>query len=86
MANESHIDTISPAEFVIGVFGGLTATARAVGLPVTTVQGWKDRGKIPQDHWNKLISAAKAERDRDLQVSDLFNRHPVEAPAEAVAS
>lgn len=55
---------ISPAEFIINKLGGLTRTARALStedrdFPVSTVQGWKDRGRIPQEHWQSLIDAAK---------------------------
>lgn len=54
---------MTTAEKVIGRFGGLTATARALaaqgnGVPVTTVQGWKTRGRIPERYWSSLIDAA----------------------------
>ena len=45
----------STARNIIQSLGGLTATARATGYPVTTVQGWQDRGSIPVVHWYKLI-------------------------------
>jgi hypothetical protein len=58
------VKAISPAEFIINKLGGLTRTARALStedrdFPVSTVQGWKDRGRIPQEHWQSLIDAAK---------------------------
>lgn len=59
----------TPAEYVIDKFGGLTGTSQAIGVPISTVQGWKIRGRIPQDHWEKLIEAAKG-RDLVLRLSD----------------
>ncbi len=60
------MDMISPAEHIIGKLGGLTKTARMLsseGKPfaISTVQGWKERGKIPQEYWLPIIEAAKAE-------------------------
>ncbi|MAM13050.1 MAG: hypothetical protein CML23_21880 [Rhizobiaceae bacterium] len=54
---------MNTAEKVIARFGGLTATARALsehgtGVPVTTVQGWKTRGRIPERYWARLVDAA----------------------------
>jgi len=75
---------ISAAEYVIGKFGGLTGTAKAVSKPVTTVQGWKDRGSIPQQHWRELMSAAK-ERGETIELEDFITRH-VADPAKASAA
>lgn len=58
--------TITGAQYVIGRTGGLTKTAvdlsEKVGerVPVTTVQGWRDRNRIPQEHWMHLIDLAAA--------------------------
>lgn len=56
----------TPASIVITKLGGLTKTARLLSdadrqFAVSTVQGWKERGKIPQEYWLPLIDAAKAE-------------------------
>jgi len=64
----------TPAEFIIDKLGGLTKTARLLStdekaFPISTVQGWKDRGKIPQEHWLPLIEAAKGEgKEIDLSM------------------
>lgn len=52
-------ETQSPADKVIGAFGGLTKTARAIGVAVTTVQGWKERKRVPQEHWATIMAEAK---------------------------
>lgn len=75
---------LSPAQYVIGKFGGLTGTSKAIGVPVTTVQGWAERGRIPQDHWKPLISAGKA-RDKLITFEDFLTDHP-EAASEASAA
>ncbi|MGV0879470.1 hypothetical protein V6767_20255 [Martelella sp. FLE1502] len=56
----------TPASLIINKLGGLTKTARILSsdekpFAVSTVQGWKERGQIPQAHWPALIEAAKAE-------------------------
>lgn len=59
---------MTPAEHVIDKFGGLTSLARALDCAVSTVQGWKERGKIPQDHWHAII-AAGANRSPSIQLT-----------------
>ena len=76
---------LSPAAFVIWTLGGLTETARAIGRPVTTVQGWKDRGRIPQDYWLELIGAAQT-AGVALEVADFLKNHPAPDPARDSAS
>ena len=50
------------AEAIINEFGGLTKMARALGHKyVTTVQGWRDSGRIPP--WRRLEIAAAAARE-----------------------
>lgn len=66
--------TVSPAEFVIGKIGGLTKTAKALGLRVSTVQGWKIRGRIPQEHWLPLIAAAESGGQK-ISLSDFLHEH-----------
>lgn len=71
---------ISPAAYVIRKMGGLTKTAKALGLAVSTVQGWQERGRIPQDHWDALIDAAKAD-DKIIDVRDFLRQHEIEESA-----
>ena len=54
----------TPAGHIIAKLGGLTKTARMLSdaekpFAVSTVQGWKERGKIPQEYWLPLIEAAR---------------------------
>ncbi len=65
---------MNPAEKIIEELGGLTETARALSsqdrsFPVSTVQGWKNRGKIPTDYWVSLIEAGKR-IGKEFQFSD----------------
>jgi hypothetical protein len=53
--------------------GGLTEVARLIrpDMPVTTVSGWKIRERIPIEHWDSVIAAAKLKgfslTERDLK-------------------
>jgi len=50
-----------PAEKIIARFGGLTATARALGhRNPTTVQGWINRGFVPARQQRPVLAAAQA--------------------------
>jgi hypothetical protein len=51
----------SVAERVVAAFGGLTKMSRATGIPITTIQGWSDRGSIPR--WRRASIIAVALRD-----------------------
>ncbi len=66
---------ISVAEIVINRFGGLNALARALGKPVSTVQGWKKRGIIPIDNWPDIEAAAFKEGWLDLTARWLGEAH-----------
>ena len=70
----------SPAHYVIGKFGGLTKTANAIGLGVTTVQGWSNRGSIPPKHWRNIIEAARLIGE-ELELSDFIQEHCEQARA-----
>lgn len=73
---------ISQAERVINKFGGLGATARACRHKnASTVQGWKERGWIPQERQAEVIEAARRE-GVDVSVED-FIQHLREAERNA---
>ena len=44
----------------IEALGGLSATARALGLTVSTVQYWRDQKKIPKWRWESVARALAA--------------------------
>lgn len=62
---------MNPAAVIIERFGGLTALARALGHKhVTTVQGWRDSGRIPAKQ-QPLVLAAAERCGVDVQPADL---------------
>ena len=48
------------ATAVVERFGGIRPMATKLGVPVTTVQGWKARGHIPENRFEAVRSAAAA--------------------------
>ena len=62
------------AERIIAAFGGIRPMAKKLGLAVTTVQGWKDRGAIPLARMAELRTAAQ-------QAGIDLNAPPPAAPA-----
>jgi len=49
------------AEYLIGRFGSIAETARALGhRNPTTVQGWKERGCVPARQFQRLIEAGSS--------------------------
>lgn len=73
----------TPAEYVIDTLGGLTKAARACGKPVSTVQGWKERGTIPQAHWSSLKQAIENDGGV-IDYADFVNNHPALEDAKVV--
>ncbi len=53
----------SAAGIVVTAFDGVSATARLLGIDRAAVSQWKRKGKVPQDHWDIILKAA-----RDMQV------------------
>jgi uroporphyrinogen-III synthase len=51
-------DADNPALAVIRAFGGIRPMATKLGVPVTTVQGWKERSRIPATRVFDLRAAA----------------------------
>ena len=54
---------------IIEAFGGLTRAARAIGVPVSTVQHWRDRDRIPAWRERDVVEAARV-NGIDLPLSD----------------
>lgn len=69
--------SVSPASYVIGKLGGLTRTADELNLAVSTVQGWKKRGSVPQKYWVMMIHAGK-DRGVELALTDFLESHPAD--------
>jgi transposase-like protein len=59
---------MSPVEVVIKVFGGVRATARALGINPGTVSRWRDT--VPSKHHVRLIDLARRQ-GRRLTSNDL---------------
>jgi hypothetical protein len=53
-----NTDGTLPALPVIQRFGGIRPMAQKLGVPVSTVQGWKERGAIPANRREEVLAAA----------------------------
>jgi hypothetical protein len=73
-------DETPPALRVIGAFGGIRPMANKLGVPVSTVQGWKERGVIPESRHDEIRAAAKA---HDVALDDADLDASAEVPPEA---
>lgn len=59
------------AERIIAAFGGIRPMAKALGIAVTTVQGWKERGAIPLKRAAEIReAAARAGIDLDAALAE----------------
>lgn len=78
---------MTAAEHIISELGGLTKVAALLDCPVSTVQGWKERGKIPQERWLSIIEAA-ATVGRTFTPSDFLFAPPADetVPAQGAAA
>lgn len=54
----SAADKFPDAETVIERLGGIRPAAAKLGVPVTTVQGWKNRGRIPENRHAAILEIA----------------------------
>jgi len=68
---------ITPARYIVEIFGGPTKTARALDLTVSGVNQWHHRknkfvgsGIIPAQHFPLILKRAK-ELDLDITINDL---------------
>lgn len=69
---EPRVEPNGPACRIIQIFGGVRATARAMALPASTVQSWKDSGYVPAKHQGALLIAAR-ELSLSLSPEDFFD-------------
>lgn len=60
VADGGDILQTGDATAVVERFGGIRPMATKLGVPVTTVQGWKARGHIPENRFDTVRSAAAA--------------------------
>lgn len=69
---------LSPAEYVIRIFGGVRKTARAIGVSPTAVVGWRaigrrkeQLGRVPSKSQRRILERAR-ELGLDLTAEDLI--------------
>lgn len=67
---------------VIDAFGGIRPMATKLDVAVSTVQGWKNRGHIPENRWRDIITAASAHQI-DLSVAMPAEKRPTASDPEA---
>lgn len=76
--NDEPVSTPNEAERIIAAFGGIRPMAKALGIAVTTVQGWKERGAIPLKRMSEIReSAARAGIDLEAALAE----PPTEPPS-----
>ena len=80
-----NADGALPALPVIQRFGGIRPMAQKLGVPVSTVQGWKERGAIPANRREEVLAAA-ARHSIAIEPGDLAGTAPpaIELPETAV--
>ena len=71
---------LSPAEYVIHVFGGISATARAIGRSKMAVSYWKtqSKGRVPGPS-QALVLAAARKKKLDITPEDLIRGRRIDA-------
>ena len=83
-----------PAEDVIEKFGGVRPLANRLGIAPSTVQGWKERGNIPENRIEDIMRAAQEDgivltfdqKQEDADQKDPANDMPATESAKAVKS
>ena len=56
-AESGTTDPAAATDTVVAAFGGIRPMAQKLGTPVTTVQGWKKRGHIPEPRHPAILAA-----------------------------
>jgi hypothetical protein len=77
---EGEADAAGPTGGIIDRFGGIRPMATKLAVPVTTVQGWKKRGIIPQVRHADILAAAVRENIA-IDPADLAATDPTPAAA-----
>lgn len=70
-----HMD---PAQYVVSVFGGVCALARAIGKTPGRVSHWRRTGRIASDDVKRRVLAVARERGLDLTADDLLDGREVD--------
>ncbi len=70
------------AQRVISLFGGIRPMSSKLGVAVSTVQGWRERGSIPANRHEQIFAAAQ-EHGVDLDHEELVASDRGAAPDEA---
>lgn len=64
---------MNTAERVIEKFGGTRPMSEKTGIPATTIQSWKEGGRIPSKRQGEILAAA-ARHGISLGAADLISR------------
>jgi len=54
-------DPLRDAETIVAAFGGVRPMASRLGIAATTIQGWKSRGRIPENRRQAVLDAVEAD-------------------------
>lgn len=68
--SESAETSFPAAEEIINALGGIRPAAAKLAVPVTTVQGWKNRGRIPE---NRQAEIERALADQGINIASLVS-------------
>lgn len=70
---------------VIDAFGGLRPLATRLGIAVSTVQGWKERGVVPEIRIERIMAAAREDGiDPSIFWKERRRREPGSAPGHEI--
>lgn len=61
---------MAPVDYLCLIFGGITQISRELGISKQAVWQWKNGGKIPDRHTQKILNIARS-RGLDITLADL---------------